>query len=173
MAVPGTTSAHEGVPGAHEGVPGLGRAPGIAAACAALYAVVEIAWAVTGTTVPFAAHTPCPPAVQLALAALAVAAGLACRATGRPLARPGRTAVRGVLVLATPVLATGAVGLPAHFVTLAAGSGPESVTGLAHVLPYAARTRPACASTAATTAATTAASAKAQPSAVPWGRMTR
>ncbi|MFG2335168.1 hypothetical protein [Streptomyces yangpuensis] len=127
MAVPGTTPAHEGDPG-------LGRAPGVAVACAAVYAVVESAWAATGTTVPFAAHTPCPPAVQLALAVLAVAAGLACRATGRPLARRGRTAVRGVLVLAIPVLATGAVGLPAHVVTLAAGSGPESVTGLAHVL---------------------------------------
>ncbi|MGW2271192.1 hypothetical protein [Streptomyces yangpuensis] len=133
MAVPGTTRTREGVPG-------LDRAPGVAVMCAAVYALVETAWAVTGTTVPLTARTAYPPAVQLVLAGLAVAAGPACRATRRPLARAGRAAVRGVLVSATPVLATGAVSLPAHFVTLAAGSGPDSVTGLTHVLLSAALT---------------------------------
>ncbi|OLT30738.1 hypothetical protein BJF79_38305 [Actinomadura sp. CNU-125] len=37
-------------------------------------------------------------------------------------------------MLTTPVFAIGMTGLPAYFVTLAAGSGLESATGLAHVL---------------------------------------
>ncbi|MCX5583782.1 hypothetical protein ACFWG6_36295 [Streptomyces erythrochromogenes] len=42
--------------------------------------------------------------------------------------------MRGALFLTTPVFATGSTALPAYFVTLAAGSGLESATGLAHVL---------------------------------------
>ncbi|MFD8883116.1 hypothetical protein ACFV0H_11380 [Streptomyces erythrochromogenes] len=96
--------------------------------------MVEATWAVTGTTVPFTLHTAHSPLAQLILAGLAVAAGVACRATVRPLGQPARTAVRGVLFLTTPVFATGSTALPAYFVTLAAGSGLESATGLAHVL---------------------------------------
>ncbi|MER5929098.1 hypothetical protein [Streptomyces sp. NPDC002054] len=99
-----------------------------------MYAIVEAGWAVTGTTVPFTPHTPYSPVVQLILAGLAIAAGIACRATSRQLDRPGRLAVGGALILTTPVLAMGAIGLPAYFVALAAGSGLESATGLAHVL---------------------------------------
>ncbi|MFB7358025.1 hypothetical protein [Streptomyces gardneri] len=102
--------------------------------CGAAYAVVEATWAVTGTAVPFTPHIRYSPAVQLILAGLAVAAGVACRATGRQLGRPGRTAVGGALVLTVPVFAMGATSLPAYVVTLAAGSGLESATGLAHVL---------------------------------------
>ncbi|MFI1284287.1 hypothetical protein ACH4U5_26660 [Streptomyces sp. NPDC020858] len=102
--------------------------------CGAVYAVVEATWTVTGTTVPFTPHTPYSPVVQLILAGLSVAAGLACLATRRQLDRPGRTAVGGALILTLPVFAMGTTGLPAYFVTLAAGSGLESATGLAHVL---------------------------------------
>ncbi|MFD9518355.1 hypothetical protein [Streptomyces sp. NPDC059979] len=59
---------------------------------------------------------------------------MACLATRRQLDRPGRTAVGGALILTVPVFAMGATGLPSFFVTLAAGSGLESSTGLAHVL---------------------------------------
>ncbi|MBO0513875.1 hypothetical protein J0695_19030 [Streptomyces beijiangensis] len=99
-----------------------------------MYAVVEVSWAATGITVPFTPHTSYSPVVQLILAALAIAACVACRATGRQLDRPGRMAVGGTLVLTVPVFAMGTTGLPAYFVTLAAGSGLESATGLAHVL---------------------------------------
>ncbi|MFH8561383.1 hypothetical protein [Streptomyces sp. NPDC017988] len=110
-------------------------APAAAASCGAAYAVTEATWAVTGTTVPFTPHTPYAPMVQLTLAGLALAAGVACLATRRrQLDRPGRTAVWGALILTTPVFAMGATGLPAYFVALAAGAGLESATGLAHVL---------------------------------------
>ncbi|MEU3459398.1 hypothetical protein ABZ721_05500 [Streptomyces sp. NPDC006733] len=103
-------------------------------ACSAVYAAVEVAWAAAGTTVPFTAHLPYPPAVQLALAGLAVTAGVACRATRRRWRRPGRVAVGGVLALALPVFALGFASLPAYFVPLAVGDGLEGATGLAHAL---------------------------------------
>ncbi|WP_209439757.1 hypothetical protein [Streptomyces flavochromogenes] len=105
-----------------------------------MYAIVEATWAVTGTTVPFTLHTPYSPIAQLILAGLAIAAGVACWATRRRVAQPGRIAIGGALVLATPVLAMGATGLPGYFVTLASGSGLESATGLAHVLLSSALT---------------------------------
>ena len=40
----------------------------------------------------------------------------------------------GALIPTVPVFAMGTTGLPAYFVTLAAGAGLESATGLAHVL---------------------------------------
>ncbi|MEU7075896.1 hypothetical protein AB0B30_37780 [Streptomyces narbonensis] len=110
-------------------------APAAAAASGAVYAAVEVTWAVTGTTVPFTPHIRYAPAFQLLLAGLAVAAAVACRhTTGR---RPGgadRTAVGATLVLSLPVFGLGAASLPAYVVTLAAGSGLESATGSAQVL---------------------------------------
>ncbi|MYS86016.1 hypothetical protein [Embleya scabrispora] len=94
----------------------------------------------TGTTVPWTRHTAYAPLAQWLLAGLAVIAGAAAQATRRPLRGRGRRVVGGVLVVATPVLAVGMLGLPAYFVTLVAGSGLESATGLAHELLGAALT---------------------------------
>ncbi|MFI6587392.1 hypothetical protein [Embleya sp. NPDC050493] len=99
-----------------------------------MYAAVQATWAVTATTVPWTRHTAYAPLAQWLLAGLAVAAGAAALGTRRPLRRWGRRVVGGVLVVATPVLAVGMVGLPAYFVTLMSGSGLESATGLAHEL---------------------------------------
>ncbi|MFD8825742.1 hypothetical protein ACFV1C_25740 [Streptomyces sp. NPDC059605] len=102
-----------------------------------VYAAVETAWAVTGSTVPFTRHIPYSSAAQFVLAALALVAGAACRVAGRPpeqWGRWGRRAVTAGLALTVPVFAMGMAALPAYFVTLASGSGPESLTGLVHVL---------------------------------------
>ncbi|MET9919226.1 hypothetical protein ABZZ04_19325 [Streptomyces sp. NPDC006435] len=102
-----------------------------------VYAAVETAWAVTGSTVPFTRHIPYSSTAQFVLAALALVAGAACRVAGRPpeqWGRWGRRAVTAGLALTVPVFAMGMAALPAYFVTLASGSGPESVTGLVHVL---------------------------------------
>ncbi|MFJ2897382.1 hypothetical protein ACIO87_21155 [Streptomyces sp. NPDC087218] len=106
-----------------------------------VYAAVETTWAVTGSTVPLTPHTPYSPTAQLALAALALVAGAVCRVAGWPPERSGRWGRRVVtagLALTVPVFAMGMAALPAHFVTLASGTGPESVTGLVHVLLSAA-----------------------------------
>ncbi|MGW2180599.1 hypothetical protein ACWCXX_21345 [Streptomyces sp. NPDC001732] len=113
------------------------RAPAVAVAISVVYAAVETAWAVTGSTVPFARHAPYSPAAQLVLAALALVAGAVCRAAAGPperWGRLGRRAVAAGFALTVPVFTMGMAALPAYFVTLASGSGPESVTGLAHVL---------------------------------------
>ncbi|MER6299874.1 hypothetical protein ABT247_09910 [Kitasatospora sp. NPDC001539] len=109
-------------------------APTAAAAWAGLYAAVEVAWAMTGTTVQWKEHAAYAPGVQLLLAALALLAGGACLATTRRLAKPGRVAVAAALVVALPVLLVGMTGLPLYFVTLVTFSGVESATGLAQVL---------------------------------------
>ncbi|MEJ8640401.1 hypothetical protein WKI68_01070 [Streptomyces sp. MS1.HAVA.3] len=100
MVVPATTQTHERAPRLAPTPRWTGWprrwpewAPAAAVTCGAVYAIVEATWAVTGTTVPFTPHTPYSPVVQLILAGLAIAAGIACRATRRQLDRPGRTAV--------------------------------------------------------------------------------
>ncbi|WP_187438415.1 hypothetical protein [Streptomyces sp. sk2.1] len=108
--------------------------PAAAVASSVVYAAVETTWAVTGSTVPFARHTPYSPTAQLVLAALALVAGAVCRVAGKPPGRWGRRVVTAGLALTVPVFAMGMAALPAYFVTLASGSGPESVTGLVHVL---------------------------------------
>ncbi|QKW24522.1 hypothetical protein HUT16_27855 [Kitasatospora sp. NA04385] len=97
-----------------------------------LYAAVQAGWAVTRTGVPWKAHSVYPPAAQLVLAALALAAGAAAYAARAP-RRPG-PAARIVLAATLPVFVLGAVGLPVHFVALVTLTGAESVTGLAQVL---------------------------------------
>lgn len=141
MAVPATTQTHEGTPPLAPTPRWTGWArrwpewvPAAAVTCGAVYAVVEATWAMTRSAVPFTLHTSYSPVVQLILVGLAIAAGIACRATRRQLERPCRIAVGGALILTIPVFAMGATGLPAYFVTLAAGSGLESATGLAHAL---------------------------------------
>ncbi|MFF8715000.1 hypothetical protein ACF07T_26690 [Streptomyces sp. NPDC015184] len=108
--------------------------PAAAVASSVVYAAVETAWAVAESTVPFARHTPYSPTAQLALAALALVAGAVCRVAGKLPGRWGRRVVSAGLALTVPVFAMGMAALPAYFVTLASGSGPESVTGLVHVL---------------------------------------
>ncbi|MCP2165643.1 hypothetical protein [Goodfellowiella coeruleoviolacea] len=113
-----------------------GWAPPAAAAWGVLHAALQLGWVATGTTVPWTAHTPYPPAVQLLLAGLAVLAATAALASTRQWGRPGRTAVASVLVVALPVFGSGMVGLPVHLVPLATGAGLESATGLAQVLSH-------------------------------------
>lgn len=103
-----------------------------AAVAAAVYAVVQVTWAATGTAVPWKAHSAHPAAVQYALALVALLAGTAaCLA---PRTRRAPRAVAGVLLGAIPVLGFGMAPLPAYLVTITAGAGVESATGLAHVL---------------------------------------
>ncbi|GLW72686.1 hypothetical protein Kpho02_49850 [Kitasatospora phosalacinea] len=130
-------------------------APAVAALWAGGYAALQLGWAATRTTVPWKAHSAYPPVALLLLAALALAAGAAALTTARPGGRDGsadRTDPGGrsgptalgdrvgrglatcVLAVAVAVFAVGASGLPVHFVSLAALSGPESATGLAQVV---------------------------------------
>ncbi|MFI9004675.1 hypothetical protein [Streptomyces sp. NPDC053541] len=106
----------------------------VAAVWGALYAAVEVTWAVTGTTVQWKEHSAYAPGVQLFLAALAFLAGGACLASTRTLAGLGRVAVAAALIVALPVFVVGTNGLPIYFVTIATLSGIESATGLAQVL---------------------------------------
>ncbi|GCD94814.1 hypothetical protein [Embleya hyalina] len=109
-----------------------GWAPGAAVVAAAVYAVVQVAWAVTGTAVPWKAHSAHPAVVQYTLALVALLAGTAaCLA---PRTRQASRGVAGVLLGAIPVLGFGMAPLPAYLVTITAGAGVESATGLAHVL---------------------------------------
>ncbi|MFE1320784.1 hypothetical protein [Kitasatospora phosalacinea] len=107
-------------------------APAAAAGWGVLYAAVQTGWALTGTTVPWKAHSAYPPAAQFVLAALALAAGAAAYAARAP-RRPG-PAARAAVAAASAVFAVGATGLPIHFVALVTLSGAESATGLAQVL---------------------------------------
>lgn len=109
-------------------------APYAAAVWGVSFAAVQVAWALSGATVPWSPHAAYAPSVQLALAALAVVAAAACLATTRTLAGRGRAAVAAALILTVPVFALGMASLPAYFVTLASFSGVESATGLAHDL---------------------------------------
>lgn len=108
--------------------------PYAAAVWGLLFAAVQVAWAATGTAVPWSPDVAYARAVLWFLAALAVVAAGACLATGRRLARRGGVAVAASLILTVPVFVMGMAGLPAHFVTLASFSGVESATGLAHTL---------------------------------------
>ncbi|MGV9776651.1 hypothetical protein [Streptosporangium sp. NPDC003464] len=108
--------------------------PYAAAAWGVLYAAVQVTWVATGTALPFA-DRPLPPAVQLALAGLAVLAAGACLAGTRVRGGPGRVAVGAALSAVIPVFVLGTFGAPVEFVFLISGSGVESGgTGLAHLL---------------------------------------
>ncbi|MET7462422.1 hypothetical protein [Nonomuraea sp. NPDC005501] len=112
--------------------------PRAAVAWGLLYAAVQSAWAVTGTTVPLTPEVAYPPAAQFLLAAFALVAAVACAAVTRPLRHRARAAATAVLSAAPPVFAAGALSLPVHLVTLLSGAGVESATGLACVLLDAA-----------------------------------
>ncbi|EPH39569.1 hypothetical protein ABT390_05480 [Streptomyces aurantiacus] len=109
-------------------------APRAAAAWGVAYAVVQTLWAATATGVPLAGNRHSPAALQLLLAALALAAAGACLATTRTLGPRGRRATAGALAVLIPALGWGTIGLPMHFVTLASGAGVESATSLANLL---------------------------------------
>ncbi|WP_331772024.1 hypothetical protein OG948_51610 (plasmid) [Embleya sp. NBC_00888] len=109
-------------------------APTAAAVSAGAYAVVEAAWAVTDSAVPWKAHSAYPGAVQLGLGALALVAGGAAWAGRRAVGARVRRITGGVLVGSIPVVGFGMAPLPAYVVTITAGAGVESATGLAHVL---------------------------------------
>ncbi|MGP3975927.1 hypothetical protein ACTWQF_18365 [Streptomyces sp. 8N114] len=109
-------------------------APRAAPAWGAVYAVVQTAWAATGTSVPVKPHEVYPPGAQLALAALAVLGGAAAWAITRPLGRPGRVVVSTVLAAALLVFGAGALGVMMIVVTLVTLSGIESATGAVHTL---------------------------------------
>nr|WP_237535561.1 hypothetical protein [Streptomyces sp. SID3343] len=104
---------------------------------AAVFGVLHVAWAVTGTTVPWTAHTSYPPALHLAQAALAVPGAAAAVAATRPCSRGGRRVVPLALFVTASVFALQTTALPLYVVTLASGSGVESATGLVHVLSTA------------------------------------
>jgi D-alanyl-D-alanine dipeptidase len=104
-------------------------APAAAGVWGVLYAAVEVTWAVAEVDVPWSPDASYPPATQLLLAALAVAAGLVSLATRRP-----RRGLLAPLVLAIAVFTAGMASLPAYVVTLASFSGVDSATGLAQVL---------------------------------------
>lgn len=109
-------------------------APTAAAISAGAYAIVEAAWAVTDTAVPWKAHSAYPGAVQLGLGALALVAGGAAWAGRRAVGGRVRRIAGCVPAGSIPVVGFGMAPLPAYVVTIAAGAGVESVTGLAHVL---------------------------------------
>ncbi|GGO55037.1 MULTISPECIES: hypothetical protein [Streptomyces] len=115
-------------------------APRAAAAWGVAYAALQALWAATGTGVPLAGDRHTPAALQLLLAALALAASGVSLATTRTLGRSGRRATGGALAVLIPALGWGAIGLPMYFVTLASGAGLESVTGLVNLLLVAAGT---------------------------------
>ncbi|MFD5699784.1 hypothetical protein [Streptomyces lasiicapitis] len=115
-------------------------APRAAAAWGVAYAALQALWAATGTGVPLAGDRHTPAALQLLLAALALAASGVSLATTRTLGRGGRRATGGALAVLIPALGWGAIGLPMYFVTLVSGAGLESATGLANLLLVAAGT---------------------------------
>ncbi|MFI9100856.1 hypothetical protein ACIGXA_10035 [Streptomyces fildesensis] len=104
------------------------------------YALVEVVWAATGTTVPWKPHEAIASPVLLLFGALAVLGGAAGLASTRTLSRFGRGAVALTLIAVIPVFAVGMASVPEYFVTLASLSGVESVTGLTWVLLNAAGT---------------------------------
>ncbi|MGA4837911.1 hypothetical protein [Streptomyces sp. G45] len=109
-------------------------APRAAAAWNAAVAVVQALWAATGTAVPVAGERLYPAALLLTTAVLALAAAGAALATTRTLPPRGRRAVGAALVVLIGALGWGAPGLPVSFVTIASGSGVDSVTGLVNLV---------------------------------------
>ncbi|WP_216823950.1 hypothetical protein [Streptomyces roseifaciens] len=87
---------------------------------------------------PVKPHATYAPAVQLALAALAVLGGAAAWATTRPLGRPGRVVMSALLAAAILVFGVGALGVVMIVVALVTLSGIESATGAVHTLLNAA-----------------------------------
>ncbi|MFC9279156.1 hypothetical protein [Streptomyces collinus] len=103
-----------------------------------MYAVVEIAWAATGTTVPLKPHETYAPAAQFVLAALAVLGGAAAWTIARPLGRLGGVVVPAALAAAVLVFGASALGVTEIVVTLVTLSGIESATGAVQSLLNAA-----------------------------------
>ncbi|GGV30002.1 hypothetical protein [Streptomyces spectabilis] len=114
------------------------RWPALAPRAAALWAVtsaaVQAAWAVSGTGVPLAGERYYPPAALLATAVAGILAAGVSLASTRALTRRGRTVVGVSLVVLIPALGWTVPGVPPTFVTLASGSGVDSVTGLVQLL---------------------------------------
>ncbi|MFD9903828.1 hypothetical protein [Streptomyces sp. NPDC059063] len=108
--------------------------PRAAAASLVVCAAVQALWAATGTGVPLAGERYYPPALLLLTAVLALVAAGVALATTRALARRGRIAVRVAFVVLIPALGWGMPGLPVSFVTIASGSGVDSVTGLVNLV---------------------------------------
>ncbi|MDF9812852.1 hypothetical protein [Streptomyces sp. SPB162] len=115
-------------------------APFAAGVWSGVYALVEVVWSATGTTVPWKPHEAIGTPVLLLFGALAVLGGTAGLATTRTLSRSGRRAVAVTLIAVVPVFVVGMASVPEYFVTLASLSGVESVTGLTWVLLNAAGT---------------------------------
>ncbi|MFC8419571.1 hypothetical protein ACFUN7_01510 [Streptomyces sp. NPDC057236] len=113
-------------------------APYAAAVWGGAYAVVQAVWAVTSTTVPLTPDDSYTSATQGLLASVGVVAAGAGLAATRTWAGWRHAATTVSLCAAVLVYLLGAASLPAHFVTLASGSGVESATGLANVLLHAA-----------------------------------
>ncbi|WFB10726.1 hypothetical protein LRS74_29580 [Streptomyces sp. LX-29] len=110
-------------------------APYATAAWGVLYAVVETAWAATGTTVPWTGRVSYAPEAQLLSAGAALLAAAVSLAGVRPAGGPARgRAVTVAWVVLLPVFGWGALGLPMYTVSLLSGSGVESATGLAQLL---------------------------------------
>ncbi|QEV65209.1 hypothetical protein CP982_39740 [Streptomyces spectabilis] len=97
-------------------------------------AAVQAAWAVSGTGVPLAGERYYPPAALLATAVAGILAAGVSLASTRALTRRGRTVVGVSLVVLIPALGWTVPGVPPTFVTLASGSGVDSVTGLVQLL---------------------------------------
>ncbi|WP_234334264.1 hypothetical protein [Streptomyces sp. NRRL B-1347] len=109
-------------------------APRAAALWAVMSAAVQMAWAATGTGVPLAGERYYPSAVLLATAVAGILAAAVSLASARALTRRGRIAVGVSFGVLLPALGWTVPGVPPTFVTLASGSGVDSVTGLAQLL---------------------------------------
>lgn len=110
-------------------------APYAAAVWGVLYAAVQIAWVTTGTALPLGAGRLFPPALQLALAGLALLAAGACLAGSRVRGGPALRAVGVPLIVAIPAFVLGTFGAPMEFVSLISGSGAGvNAVGLIHLL---------------------------------------
>ncbi|GAA2005296.1 hypothetical protein [Catenulispora subtropica] len=109
-------------------------APQVLALWGVVYALAEIVLAATDITVAWSPHLTFTPASHLALAALALVAATAGRAAARPLTRRGRFLVAAALLITGPVFVMCMAQLPAYVVTLIAGDGVDSATGLLHIL---------------------------------------
>jgi hypothetical protein len=109
--------------------------PYAAAVWGVLYAAVQVIWVATGTALPLGEDLSYWPAVQLALAGLAVLAAGACLASTRIRGGPGLMAVEVTLIVVIPVFVLGTFGAPMEFVSLISGSGVGSNgVGLTHLL---------------------------------------
>lgn len=97
-------------------------------------AAVQAVWAASGTGVPLAGERYYPSAVLLGTSVASLLAAVVGLASTGPLTRRGRIAVGVSFGVLIPAHGWTMPGLPPAFVTLASGSGVDSVTGLVHLL---------------------------------------